>query len=174
MNPWKVYIITNSTSGKNYIGITSKPIERRLKEHIDLANSKSRRHSNGTLYALHAALIKHGPGNFEIKTLESNLTLDAAIHKESYYIKKFNSYGGGRSRPDYPRGYNETPGGEMPDHDELEYASRLSFTQAPNINNQLNQQAHQAKNSNKENPEEIDPIVKMVLIVLFVIFMIFI
>lgn len=172
MQPWKIYKITNKVSGKNYIGITSKPIEKRFKEHVELAISEARRHRNGTLYALHAALIKHGVINFEIESLESDLTLDAARLKETAYIRKFNSYGGGRHRPDYPRGYNETIGGEIPNSSELEYASGLTYLPIQQENTQSVQSLIQKKSNNQNHPETDDSL--HWIIILFALTLLFV
>ena len=110
MSIWKVYLITNKTNGKGYVGITSKPIEVRLSNHVVDA-FPGRRNPNGTLYALHAALQKYGADNFTILELEMGLTLESARFREKHYIAKLGTYGGGRGK----RGYNQTLGGEMPD-----------------------------------------------------------
>ena len=109
-NFWKVYLITNNVNGKGYVGITSKPIEVRLTNHIRDAYP-GRRNPSGTLYALHAAFQKYGEENFSISELQTDLTLNEARSMERHYIEKLGTYGSGRGR----RGYNQTLGGEMPD-----------------------------------------------------------
>ena len=109
-NFWKAYLITNNVNGKGYVGITSKPIEVRLSNHVRDA-FPGRRNPNGTLYALHAAFQKYGEANFSIRELRIGLTLSEARSMERYYIEKLGTYGSGRGR----RGYNQTLGGEMPD-----------------------------------------------------------
>lgn len=110
MNVWKVYLIRNAVNGKGYVGITSKPIEVRLSNHVRDAYP-GRRNPNGTLYALHAALQKYGEESFSISELKEDLSLSEARAMEREYIEKLGTYGGGRGR----RGYNQTMGGEMPD-----------------------------------------------------------
>ncbi len=109
-NVWKVYLITNNINGKGYVGITSKPIEVRLSNHIRDAYP-GRRNPNGTLYALHAAFQKYGEENFSISELQIGLTLSEARLLERHYIEKLGTYGSRRGR----RGYNQTLGGEIPD-----------------------------------------------------------
>lgn len=110
MNVWKVYLITNAANGKGYVGITSKAVELRLREHVRDA-FPGRRNPNGTLYALHAAFHKYGQERFSISELEVGLSLAQARARERYHIETLGTYGGGRGR----RGYNQTLGGEMPD-----------------------------------------------------------
>lgn len=110
MNVWKVYLITNASNGKGYVGITSKAIELRLREHVRDA-FPGRKNPNGTLYALHAAIHKYGQERFSICELEVGLSLAQARARERYHIETLGTYGGGRGR----RGYNQTLGGEMPD-----------------------------------------------------------
>lgn len=114
MSNWCVYKITCKANGKPYIGITSKSLQTRLGEHIQDA-FPGRLTSNGTLYALHSAIQKHGQNNFIIEPLMSDLSFDEARENEVLLIKKYNSYGGGKRRKGLPRGYNQSLGGEMPD-----------------------------------------------------------
>lgn len=114
MSNWCVYKITCKANGKPYIGITSKSLQTRLGEHIQDA-FPGRLTSNGTLYALHSAIQKHGQKNFIIEPLMRDLSFDEARENEVLLIKKYNSYGGGRRRKGLPRGYNQSLGGEMPD-----------------------------------------------------------
>jgi hypothetical protein len=122
MSRWRVYSITNTINSKHYVGITSKPLSVRLSEHL-LAARPGRRNRNGTLYALHAAVQKHGEGAFAIEELEDDLELNDARAREVFFIQELNAYGGGKDRLGIRRGYNQTLGGEMPDFDELQYAS---------------------------------------------------
>jgi hypothetical protein len=125
MGLWKVYKITNQSSGRAYIGITSKQIEMRFREHLEQAKEGSRLHKNGTRYALHAALVKYGAERFDLVELKKGLDLDSARRLEVELIQKHNTYASARNLPNLPRGYNETLGGEMPDAGELAYAANL-------------------------------------------------
>jgi len=92
-----VYKITCKISKKVYIGLTSKTIDQRFKEHIK--DSK-----NGSNSKFHAAIRKHGSENFLFEILEENIeSLEKAKEKEKYYISIFNSF---------YEGYNSTSGGD--------------------------------------------------------------
>ena len=116
---WKIYKITNNLSRKSYIGITSKTINERLDAHIE-ASETGRFNKNGTMYALYAAFNKYGIDSFSVELLEEDMCLEEAQEKETYYIQEYNTYGGGKSLPNLPRGYNESYGGEIPDFDDPE------------------------------------------------------
>ena len=125
MGQWKVYKLTNLTSGKSYIGITSKPLDIRLKEHIDDAIHSRKLHKNGTRYAIHAAIMKYGAEKFSIEVIQSNLMLDQARQQETITIRKYNTFAGVGNLPNMPRGYNETMGGEIPDPGDVSHARFL-------------------------------------------------
>lgn len=58
-----LYRITNATNGKSYIGITSRPLSRRMIEHVvDARRNKGRS-------ALHAAMRKYGAPAFSIEAI---------------------------------------------------------------------------------------------------------
>ena len=116
MYNWTVYKITCTVNGKSYIGITQKAISTRLKEHIRDA-FPGRYNTNGTLYALHAAIQKYGKNKFTIEPLMEGLDLQLARKNEVELIKKYNSYGGSKNKKGLPRGYNQSRGGEKPDFD---------------------------------------------------------
>lgn len=134
MGVWKIYKISNQSSGRAYIGITSKPIEMRFREHIANAEQGTRLHKNGTRYALHAALVKYGSERFDLVELKKRLDLDSARRLETELIKKYNTYASAKNLPNLPRGYNETLGGEMPDASELAYAAHLERLNASAAN----------------------------------------
>ncbi len=92
-----IYKATSNTSGKSYIGATSRTIELRQKEHEKLANLNPK---NKHFYY---ALLKYGYNDFDWCVLEEAETQELMYIKEKEYIKKFNTYS---------KGYNMTPGGE--------------------------------------------------------------
>jgi group I intron endonuclease len=55
-----VYIVTNKINGKKYVGQTSQSMNNRWKRHLSVRS--------GCL-ALHSAIVKYGPENFESKIL---------------------------------------------------------------------------------------------------------
>ena len=95
-----IYLITNFTNGKRYVGQTVNPIHYRWNKHIEEAYSGNKSNS-----LLHRAIIKYGASNFGISILEE--CADAELNeKEKNYIKQYNTY------YTYDKGYNMTWGGE--------------------------------------------------------------
>lgn len=92
----QIYVITNSVNGKQYVGQTVKPLEKRWKQHL-------RDIKRGTLPHLYNAMKKYGTDNFsmqELCTANTQEELDAA---EILHIAHL----GTKS----PKGYNLTNGG---------------------------------------------------------------
>lgn len=89
-----IYMATNE-NGKSYIGLTSKPLEKRRKSHENTAKGKK------VKYIFHKALKKY---TFKWKIIDHARTLNSANKKEAYYIKKFGTK--------LPNGYNMTDGGD--------------------------------------------------------------
>ena len=95
-----IYLITNFTNGKRYVGQTVNPIHYRWNKHIEEAYSGNKSNS-----LLHRAIIKYGASNFGINVLEE--CADTELNeKEKSYIKQYNTY------YTYDKGYNMTWGGE--------------------------------------------------------------
>jgi group I intron endonuclease len=84
-----VYQIVNKINNKKYIGITSRTLEKRFKEH--------KKHLN---CGIAAAIIKYGEDNFYIEKLEECSNWEDLLEKEKLWINKIN--------PEY----NKTLGGE--------------------------------------------------------------
>lgn len=91
-----IYKITNEINQKVYIGLTSKSIEERWKQHIQASKNLS---LNRPLYV---ALRKYGIENFSIKLIEE-VDDDFLGEREIYWITYYNSY---------KNGYNATLGGD--------------------------------------------------------------
>jgi len=91
--PAVVYMVTNSTNGKRYIGVTSKGTGRRLREHF----SAAKRSGNGAFYK---AIRKHGRGSFTIQILKECPSLRDAYAEEI------------KSIADLKPEYNSTLGGD--------------------------------------------------------------
>jgi len=87
-----IYKYTNEINNKIYIGFTSRTFEIRSYEHIKQARLNSE-------YAFHRAIRKYGIENFSSEIIEENVS----IERESFWIKKYESFG---------KGYNMTEGGE--------------------------------------------------------------
>ena len=91
-----IYKITNKINQKSYIGLTSKSVEERWKEHIASINKlKDQR-------PLYSALAKYGVDSFSIETIEE-VDNDFLGERETYWISYYDSY---------KNGYNATLGGD--------------------------------------------------------------
>lgn len=89
-------MITNKLNGKKYVGQTTFSAEHRMKEHIRLGNSLSRK------YPLYVDMNKYGVENFELSVLETDVSSDDLWELEQYYIAKYDTVSSG---------YNMTRGG---------------------------------------------------------------
>lgn len=88
-----IYVIKNNINDKLYVGKTEFGIEKRFKQHINDAK-------NGSEYAIHRAMRKHGAEHFWIELIEET---DNPNEREMHWIEKLGAY---------EHGYNETRGGE--------------------------------------------------------------
>jgi group I intron endonuclease len=87
-----------SPSGKSYIGITTKTVEKRFAKHVEHAIGKR---ENGVVYS---ALRKYGPSSFSKKILVVADNWDYLCDLERKAIVAFGTR--------HPSGYNMTEGGE--------------------------------------------------------------
>ena len=91
---YSVYVLHDNANNKVYVGVTSRPIKRRVN------------HGNG--YRFHPAIwdsiCKNGWESFTYEVIESGLTHEEASAKEQEYIAKFDS-----TNP--YKGYNREHGG---------------------------------------------------------------
>lgn len=94
---YTIYLIEDHRY-KPYIGVTSKPIEKRFKEHKYAA-----RYGKKNSY-LYEAMRKYGEDKFDIIPLDTASTEKKSFELEKEWIKNLGSY------KDW--GYNITPGGE--------------------------------------------------------------
>lgn len=98
-----IYIITNTITGKQYVGQTIQTIETRFQGHISSAKC------NTDKTYLHNSMNKYGHENFKVKEIThidciSKDILSQKLNElEIYYIKKYNTL--------VPGGYNLTKGG---------------------------------------------------------------
>lgn len=89
-----IYIITNKTNGKQYVGL-SKNLTKRWQNHFC---------ANGGAPALHAAIKKYGKDKFIFSHICDAFNVDAARDIERMLIIQHNTKA--------PNGYNLTDGGE--------------------------------------------------------------
>lgn len=110
-----IYIATNQINNKSYIGQTTETLERRWYRHITT-------HINYP-DAFHSALKEYGCDNFVVRVLEDNIPDDKLNERESYYIKKYNTF-----IKDNGNGYNSTRGGlyDMQDINSILTPSKVS------------------------------------------------
>lgn len=92
-----IYTVTNKETKLVYVGLTTKSLEVRKKDHI----KKSKK---GKSYAFQNAIATYGPEAFRWEQVDTALTIDELAQKEKAYILKHNSQ---------EDGYNQSEGGEI-------------------------------------------------------------
>lgn len=102
-----IYKITNNINGKIYIGMTSRDVSIRFREHLKGAN----RTNTKKIQVVDYAIKKYGKENFSVETLESmSFKLKSELiaklkDREVFFIHKFSS-------ANNKMGYNITKGGD--------------------------------------------------------------
>ncbi len=94
-----IYVVTNITTGKKYVGLTVQTLERRWKHHSEQAQSNRVKSE----HSLHAAIRQYGPLNFNIQCLDRGTTKKNLEAKERHWIEKLGTL--------VPNGYNICKGG---------------------------------------------------------------
>lgn len=97
-----VYRISNSISGKLYIGICNSKVRRRWRRHCNSAAANKPRNRNCP--ALHAAIRKYGEAAFLVETLYEAVDWRESCMVERGLIAQYGTLA--------PKGYNLTSGGE--------------------------------------------------------------
>lgn len=92
-----LYVITNSITGMQYVGVTSRTLNKRWREHKSDARA-------GRGWALHVAIRRYGADAFEVVEIERGDDWDALCKREQDLIVELGCLS--------PKGYNLTPGGE--------------------------------------------------------------
>lgn len=92
-----IYLITNKTNGKRYVGLTSRSIRERWLEHLSGARC-------GLDTYIYRAIRKYGSESFTITTLDTSEDTDVASWREMFWISAFET-----SNRD--KGYNSDEGG---------------------------------------------------------------
>lgn len=92
-----VYCATNKINGFKYIGITTKFLDERKRQHFYQAFSEKKKNY------FYRALRKYGWENFEWSIIHQASTLEELLERENFFIKEFKTF--------KSNGYNETVGG---------------------------------------------------------------
>ncbi|MBO5711413.1 MAG: GIY-YIG nuclease family protein [Acholeplasmatales bacterium] len=93
-----IYKITNKITSKNYVGLTTRTIQHRWKQH--LYNALNYPHLTFKLYN---SMRKYGVENFDIELIEEIDTFEELVQREQFWINYYDSVN---------NGYNMTLGGE--------------------------------------------------------------
>lgn len=93
-----VYLITNKENGRQYVGQTIKPLDKRWKQHVRDAKRL-------TLLRFARAVLSYGPEEFELKVLHTCLSKEELDFIEIFYIRLLNT--------EHPNGYNMSHGGQI-------------------------------------------------------------
>ena len=94
-----IYLVTNKTTQKKYVGQTIDILEERWKGHLEAANSKT----NQNKLSLQTAIRKYGENDFSIEIIDKGSTLVDLEQKEIFWIKAHGTLA--------PEGYNLNKGG---------------------------------------------------------------
>lgn len=89
-----VYKVTNKSNSKSYIGITTRDLEKRWKEHC---------HHDKSYLA--KSIDKYGKINFDIEVVDTAMSQNELMQKEQKWIKECDTV--------HPNGYNLTTGGQL-------------------------------------------------------------
>jgi group I intron endonuclease len=92
-----IYIVTNKITQKQYVGQTIATLEQRKHSHLSDTD-----YNRDNVY-FHNSIRKYGIENFIWEILEDGLPDEKLSERETFYIKKFDTFN---------RGYNLTLGGE--------------------------------------------------------------
>lgn len=99
---FNAYLIINTENDKRYVGITTKPVECRWRDHVKQAKRQT------AIYPLQAAILKHGEASFRIEHVACAASWADLLELERALISQFQTFArhGG--------GYNATLGGVGP------------------------------------------------------------
>ena len=112
-----IYLLTNNINGKLYVGKSIHSLDRRWGNHCAQA-------TRGSTCAIHRAIRKYGPSNFERELISENVPADELDMTEIIWIHTMNSK--------CPSGYNMTFGGDSggdPPWDDPEYRRKQTDSQ---------------------------------------------
>lgn len=90
-----IYLLTNTSNGKMYVGKTTRSLEERWSEHVKSS-------CYGSELYVHRAIRKYGESSFDVSVIEE-CSSDAINEREIYWIDRLNTL---------HEGYNMTAGGD--------------------------------------------------------------
>lgn len=93
----RIYLITNTVNGKQYVGQTIHTLSERWANHCS---------KNSGCIALKNAIHKYGKDSFKIEEIDTASKREDLDEKERFWISKLNTLS--------PNGYNLKSGGEHP------------------------------------------------------------
>lgn len=93
-----IYCGLNMSTGKCYIGQTTKTLKERIKRHKEEMNQ-------GSTSRFHNSIRNHGIENFLFWVIHKDIPKNDLDFMEKYYIRLYNT--------EMPCGYNMTPGGDF-------------------------------------------------------------
>jgi group I intron endonuclease len=110
----RIYKITNTLNGKQYVGQTKTKLEKRFTSHVCAANS-------GSTAIIHNAIRKYGKDAFEIELLQECQSFEELDEAERGWIAELNTVA--------PNGYNIEEGG-CRNRGSLSEATRVKLREA--------------------------------------------
>lgn len=93
-----IYLLTNLTTGKKYVGKSSKSLEKRWRQHVQDCRK-------GRAVHLYNAMRKYGEDSFSRIVIDTASNNERACEFESYYIRLYDTHL-------KEKGYNLTMGGD--------------------------------------------------------------
>ena len=112
---YRIYIVTNSANGKQYVGITNN-LQRRWNNH---------KNADGKIPALHNAIKKYGINSFVFSHIADAFDFECAKIIERLLISQHNTIS--------PNGYNLTSGGDGTFNPSDELREKLSLSHCGKI-----------------------------------------
>jgi hypothetical protein len=115
-----IYLITQSATGKSYVGLTRRPFKVRMQGHWDAA-----RKGIGSSESLWSAIRLHGKDAFSFKILEVVSTIGQLSDREKYWIDKLQTL--------TPLGFNQNRGGSVSEYPTIYVVQGNEYWGAANL-----------------------------------------
>ena len=93
-----IYKIVNTVNDKVYIGLTTKTVEERFRDHLNACTERAKKKIH-----LYAAMQLYGKDKFSAIQIDTAETIEELSNKERYWIQYYDAI---------KNGYNMAPGGE--------------------------------------------------------------